>query len=1574
METTARKIRWSLILSLMMMFAQHAQADWDWQWVDGDWGHAIASCGECGEEYDIEGLESSSDIDSAVDGLFCSGCGNCSKDANEDCWLEHHCERCGDCMDAGDYNGDVYDALGLKVCDDCMYDFRDDCVEEGLGCIICKQLFEIEVTECDCEIDMAAPHCENCGGLQCEECGTHLDVPGFEIDLGCDDHLLCTYNDCYKDAAGEDGVHCGLCNSCDNGDLCEACNECENCWNHCSECDYCFTGQEIEWCKAGGGHCIHCCEDNNWICDECGECTEGKGIEFCDDCGLCEDCCDKKRDLADCSHGYCVESSDYSDHLCTSCGQCPQDTECEDCGMCESCQSDYHCEHDLCPEGAEWEEHLCNTCGNCWEVEELCEYCGRCPDCQEHCQHDLCPEGDGYDDGDHFICEQCGDCYDSDRCDECELCAGCCEANTEAMGCDHQLCVVGSEFVEHWCYEDDQCLEYCNHEENCDHDNVDVAWSSDGNAHWKLCLDCGRAVEKAIHSEGDLVVITQPDATSMRNGTAQLNCAVCEQKMSIVSVPYVEIPENGAPYIIVQPTDYTGKTSTVEWTNCPAEAVDRYATYTVRAGGKNLSYQWYEKVGTGSFKPVTEREGIYEGAQTASLKAYVYTDACDGTEYHKFYCIVSNASGNVTTNTVTVRAQHVFGHYENNGDGTHSYGCLGECGEVKKVSKHRFGEWELVRAATDVQTGLRRQKCRDCGYSNSEEIPMVEPGHVHAYNLYRTTATQHWCYCACGVQKTDEAEDHTFGEPVVTQEPTEERSGRQTLTCTVCSYEKAERLDKLPHVHDWYSFDDPEQFYYDETLGKDVKKYSYSNKQHLVRCKGCDQVKTGSHCWADFVGDADATETKKGRMVRICGVCQFSEYLYNDYGTWPVMVCGGKAYTQYKNPKTGRVTVNEVTQATPGTKIYLNYDLNWGPAFAEAYYYSNSDLKFKKWLDLKRWNEGVNDIPWGLDDKIIPELTFETPTADDDYIVARYNVNAYFVMPDGPAIVMADADECDHPASAQTTGQPKEPTCAGYGYEAGTMCSLCGKETPGTRIEALGHDLPSTPIPGTRVEEYCSTWTKSWPYYKDNVVRYGCEGDYLCNRCGNIVKGARLPLKHGLHDRDSIYAYPGKIWTDWYVAPTNTKSPTCTRNGYSGDETCKYCQKIVYRGSTEDDFAAVGHEWGPWETVREATPKLKGLERRVCLHNPEWFIDGYGEDAVAAATGIEEHEETRLVDYLPDYALKTAKTKILFEWTYGTEPAAQTVTFESAGRNAVTAIEAIRQSVEGLATVSVSGLTVTVKPIAAAVTSRYGTSCSVTLTLTRVTTDNGSLESEDTTQPIQLVMSVKKATPALSIAQTSQTVEIGTSAASPQVANVADGMMLTWRSADNSIATVNAETGVVTPIAEGTTTITATFAGNTFYTSASASYTLHTKKGEAGLAFEQKGYVVPEGSAFLMPKLMNPKHLTVTYSSSNPAVATVNAITGAITIKGRGATTITASSAATKRVVAGSASFRLVVGDAPKGDINGDAEVTVADVAQLVMVLLGHASPNDACRVNSDTVVDKNDLKALIDILLGRTQ
>ena len=82
---------------------------------------------------------------------------------------------------------------------------------------------------------------------------------------------------------------------------------------------------------------------------------------------------------------------------------------------------------------------------------------------------------------------------------------------------------------------------------------------------------------------------------------------------------------------------------------------------------------------------------------------------------------------------------------------------------------------------------------------------------------------------------------------------------------------------------------------------------------------------------------------------------------------------------------------------------------------------------------------------------------------------------------------------------------------------------------------------------------------------------------------------------------------------------------------------------------------------------------------------------------------------------------------------------------------------------------------------------------------------------------------------------------------------------------------------------------------------------------DAELAFSEATATVTLGDAFTAPTLSNPNGLTVTYSSSNDAIATVDPQTGEVRPVGIGTVTITASSEPTDVYRAGSASYELTV-------------------------------------------------------------
>ena len=78
-------------------------------------------------------------------------------------------------------------------------------------------------------------------------------------------------------------------------------------------------------------------------------------------------------------------------------------------------------------------------------------------------------------------------------------------------------------------------------------------------------------------------------------------------------------------------------------------------SFTVVAGGTNITYQWYEDPGTGTFAALTDA-GIYFGATSATLNLFGTTRTMDGYKYH---VVVTNCSTPVTSADATLTVNTV---------------------------------------------------------------------------------------------------------------------------------------------------------------------------------------------------------------------------------------------------------------------------------------------------------------------------------------------------------------------------------------------------------------------------------------------------------------------------------------------------------------------------------------------------------------------------------------------------------------------------------------------------------------------------------------------------------------------------------------------------------------------------------------------------------------------------------------------------------------------------------------------------------------------------------------------------
>ena len=144
------------------------------------------------------------------------------------------------------------------------------------------------------------------------------------------------------------------------------------------------------------------------------------------------------------------------------------------------------------------------------------------------------------------------------------------------------------------------------------------------------------------------------------------------------------------------------------------------------------------------------------------------------------------------------------------------------------------------------------------------------------------------------------------------------------------------------------------------------------------------------------------------------------------------------------------------------------------------------------------------------------------------------------------------------------------------------------------------------------------------------------------------------------------------------------------------------------------------------------------------------------------------------------------------------------------------------------------------------------------------------------------------------------------------------GLGVIFSSSNTDVATVGMSSGNVTIVGAGETTITAQI-NDVSYEATQFSYTLTVSKADAPISFSANTAEVAldETESFVAPTLNNAQSLTITWSSSDETVATVNSSTGAITsFLKAGSTTITATSTENATYKSGAVSYTLTVNKA----------------------------------------------------------
>ena len=276
----------------------------------------------------------------------------------------------------------------------------------------------------------------------------------------------------------------------------------------------------------------------------------------------------------------------------------------------------------------------------------------------------------------------------------------------------------------------------------------------------------------------------------------------------------------------------------------------------------------------------------------------------------------------------------------------------------------------------------------------------------------------------------------------------------------------------------------------------------------------------------------------------------------------------------------------------------------------------------------------------------------------------------------------------------------------------------------------------------------------------------------------------------------------------------------------------------------------------------------------------------------------------------------------------------------------------------------------------------------------------------------------------MTFSATSVTATLGQAFTAPTLSTTPAGLAVVYSSSDTNVATVNSSTGSVTIRSKGTTTITASFEGNDYYNSSSASYVLTVVEsgGQQGVSgtetfdFPNNSYGMTPLSGNTPdynpnPTTINSGSVTLTMVGNNssrywkttssyelrvykactmtisvPEGAKIKEIVFAGTavsgIQNNGSTLTTWNGSAesvtftftgTQKINTIAVTYESEQQTALRGDVNGDGQVTIADVTSLVNIILGNqGGDTSVADLNGDSQITIADVTSLVNIILGK--
>ncbi|MBQ8834545.1 MAG: RICIN domain-containing protein, partial [Oscillospiraceae bacterium] len=274
----------------------------------------------------------------------------------------------------------------------------------------------------------------------------------------------------------------------------------------------------------------------------------------------------------------------------------------------------------------------------------------------------------------------------------------------------------------------------------------------------------------------------------------------------------------------------------------------------------------------------------------------------------------------------------------------------------------------------------------------------------------------------------------------------------------------------------------------------------------------------------------------------------------------------------------------------------------WNEVYGESHY----DVKI--WKN-KAWEGDAYHIQWGAKSGYSLNLPAGTYQA---YVDA---VNYYQCIPSNVVTFTIQEHKCTN--SSVVT----KPTCTEKGYTTYT-CKSCGTSFKGDYTNALGHDYsykvttkPTTSVAGV-ITGTCSrckgTTTVQLPKLNTTDYTYKVQTAATCTKDGT-GNYTWKNTSYGTFSFDVVIPKTGHTYTSRVV------EPSCTHEGYT-KYTCS-CGDTY----TQNQIAALGHQWGDGTVTKEPTEEAEGQMMYLCTR--EGCID-FKVETIAKLEHTHKYTET----------------------------------------------------------------------------------------------------------------------------------------------------------------------------------------------------------------------------------------------------------------------------------------------------------------------------------------------------------